>query len=264
MTPAAPMLGVATPTSSAPPAAGPAWPPPAVPLAAPPRSAAPMSEPGPLPSIQAAWPRTAQVATGLLLLLAGGLLAWEVYGRSTWATRPTTLGSSDEIFKIDLNRADRAQLLQLPGAGENLVSRIEAYRREHGGFQDVDELRRVSGVGPVLLERWRPMVYVQVVDADEDNRLTDPSPRVVRGARPDDMPPGARTGKQPLAPGESIDVNHASATDLQRLPGVGPALAARIVEARTRKPFASVEDLRHVSGIGAKTLDKLRPHIRVE
>ncbi len=206
----------------------------------------------------------------MLLLLAVGLLTWNVYGRGRWATRPTALESGNgDVFRIDLNRADRAQLLQLPGAGENLVGRVEAYRREHGGFHTVDELRRVSGIGPVLLERWRPLVYVSSADGDEDAEPasdgTAPAPRVVRAARPEDVPPTVRAGgKQPLGPGEYIDVNRASLTELQRLPGVGPALAARIVEARTRKPFAAVEDLRHVSGIGAKTLDKLRPHIRVE
>jgi competence ComEA-like helix-hairpin-helix protein len=254
MTPASPQLGVA-PLSPPAPSSAPLGLPTSVPA------------PEPTPSVRAAWPLSAQVATGILLLLAVGLLAWNVYGRGRWATRPTALESGNgDVFRIDLNRADRAQFLQLPGAGENLVSRIEAYRREHGGFHDVDELRRVSGIGPVLLERWRPLVYVSVADGDEEPGAegTAPPPRVVRAARPEEAPI-VRTGtKSPLAPGETIDVNRASLTELQRLPSVGPALAARIVEARARKPFGTVEDLRHVSGIGAKTLDKLRPHIRVE
>jgi competence protein ComEA len=48
-----------------------------------------------------------------------------------------------------------------------------------------------------------------------------------------------------------------------RLPGVGRILAGRIVEARERQPFRSADDLRRVSGIGAKTLDKIRPHVSV-
>ena len=53
-------------------------------------------------------------------------------------------------------------------------------------------------------------------------------------------------------------------TALQRLPAVGPALAARIVETRGAKPFATPDDLRRVRGIGAKTLETLRPHVCCE
>ena len=58
-------------------------------------------------------------------------------------------------------------------------------------------------------------------------------------------------------------MNAASLAELQRLPGVGPVLAQRILDTRAVKPFAAVEDLRRVSGIGLKTLDKLRPFVTV-
>jgi competence ComEA-like helix-hairpin-helix protein len=60
-----------------------------------------------------------------------------------------------------------------------------------------------------------------------------------------------------------LDLNTATVVQLQRLPGVGPAMAERISSRRTRQPFRSVEDLRGVSGIGTKTLDKLRPFVTV-
>ena len=55
-----------------------------------------------------------------------------------------------------------------------------------------------------------------------------------------------------------VSLNSASERELDRLPGIGPALAKRIVAAR---PFSSVEDLLDVSGIGAATLEKLRPWV---
>lgn len=52
-----------------------------------------------------------------------------------------------------------------------------------------------------------------------------------------------------------IDINTAGAPELESLPGVGPALAARILAQRQAKgPFRSVRDLLEVSGVGEKTL----------
>ena len=64
--------------------------------------------------------------------------------------------------------------------------------------------------------------------------------------------------------GALLDLNTATAEQLEGLPGVGPVLAQRIVEQRTRiGRFASVEDLRQVSGIGAKKFADLSPLVRV-
>lgn len=61
-------------------------------------------------------------------------------------------------------------------------------------------------------------------------------------------------------PAAAIDVNHASAAELERLPRVGPALAARIVAWReSHGPFDSLESLRHVRGIGPATVRLLAP-----
>lgn len=57
-----------------------------------------------------------------------------------------------------------------------------------------------------------------------------------------------------------IRVNLASESDLVRLPGIGPALARRILESRgSVGPFASIADLRRVKGIGPKIAARLEP-----
>lgn len=65
-----------------------------------------------------------------------------------------------------------------------------------------------------------------------------------------------------LRDGRPIDLNRATQAELQLLPGVGPAIAARIVAARTaRGGFVDLRDLLQVKGIGTKTLEKIRPFL---
>ncbi len=81
-----------------------------------------------------------------------------------------------------------------------------------------------------------------------------------------------KAGAAPGAPGSGtapggtalINVNTASATELEALPGIGEVLAATIVQYRTENgPFASVDQLEDVSGIGPATLEDIRDLVTV-
>lgn len=61
-----------------------------------------------------------------------------------------------------------------------------------------------------------------------------------------------------------VRINSAGVSELQQLPGIGPALAQRIVDTRSRGRFASVEDLLRVPGIGKAKLAKLRDYVEVD
>ena len=63
---------------------------------------------------------------------------------------------------------------------------------------------------------------------------------------------------------QSVRINSASAGELQQLPGIGPALAQRIVETRSRGRFTSADDLLRVPGIGKAKLAKLRDYVEVD
>ena len=61
-----------------------------------------------------------------------------------------------------------------------------------------------------------------------------------------------------------ININTASEKELDALPGIGPAIARRIVEHRSSQPFTNIEDIMQVKGIGKKKFDKLKELITVE
>ncbi|CAN5405890.1 hypothetical protein BH18ACI3_BH18ACI3_08100 [soil metagenome] len=61
-------------------------------------------------------------------------------------------------FPLDLNKAPVHDLVELPGVGEKLAERIIRYRKEHGRFQSIEDLRKVRGIGKKRMERLRPVV----------------------------------------------------------------------------------------------------------
>lgn len=67
------------------------------------------------------------------------------------------------------------------------------------------------------------------------------------------------------ASAERINLNTATRAELRRLPGIGPALSARIAAYREANgPFARIEDVTRVRGIGEKTLAQIEPMLYVE
>ncbi len=112
---------------------------------------------------------------------------------------------------------------------------------------------------PELAER------LERFDADES-----PAPAPGPGAYSVESTTGGRSPGPAKLSGPAVqtdgrlDLNRAAPAELQRLPGIGPTLAKRIVEARERQGrFASPEDLRRVPGIGPKKFEAIRELVTV-
>ncbi|MGI9179654.1 MAG: ComEA family DNA-binding protein [Longimicrobiaceae bacterium] len=158
--------------------------------------------------------------------------------------------------RIDPNSADVDELQRLPRVGPVLAARIVAHREEHGPFRTLADLDAVSGIGPALLAGVTPHVALPPA----------PPAAAVSSARTSPAAPTSRPSPRETAapsPSALLDLNRATAEELQRLPGIGPALAERIIEwRRAHGPFRTVQGLQKVPGIGARTLERLAPLVR--
>jgi competence ComEA-like helix-hairpin-helix protein len=197
--------------------------------------------------------RALRRATILLVVLSALRWGWGARGPSPASEEGSVLpelleasrASADEASRrgealgegerIDPNRADDVELDRLPGVGPATARAIVAAREEGAVFRTPEDLLAVPGIGPASLARIRDRLDLSNL------------PRTrARGS-------GGGVG----APAR-VDLNRADLDALQTLPGIGPALAGRIVAARREQLFKSLDDLTRVRGVGPATVERLR------
>jgi competence ComEA-like helix-hairpin-helix protein len=135
-------------------------------------------------------------------------------------------------------------------------------------------LLTIAGIGLAIghWRRVRPDVTDQLEQLDHTpappSSSTTPrsedarSPRS-RGGQSTDEPAVLRSAPAGASP-SPIDLNRATMVELTRLPGVGPTLARRIVDARDAQgPFARVADLERVRGMSARKVERLRALVTI-
>jgi competence ComEA-like helix-hairpin-helix protein len=153
--------------------------------------------------------------------------------------------------QIDVDRAPAAELARLPRVGPRLAKTIVADRQAHGSFGSLEGLDRVAGMGPGLLKTIGPhVIFSEAVRPlpleDPCSALTAPPPRC----------PPAQRAPAPL------NLNSASAAELDALPGIGPAKARAIVRYREEHgPFTAVEALAGVPGLSPNGLARLKDRV---
>jgi competence protein ComEA len=103
--------------------------------------------------------RTDQATVAALAVVAlAGMVGWWIVqgGRQGRLIEIDDAAPLSARFQVDINTADKPELMQLPGIGEMLAQRIIESRKTAGPFANLNDLRRVHGIGPKTLERIRP------------------------------------------------------------------------------------------------------------
>ncbi len=153
--------------------------------------------------------------------------------------------------RVDVNSAAAEELRRIPGVGPSLASELVRARP----FREPADLLEVSGIGPATLRRIAPFLSFGG-GVGPASAGPGPGTRAAVLPRLEAAPARGRCG----GTDGRLDLNRATAGELESLPGIGPAIASRIVTSRReRRGFRTVEELDGVRGIGPATLRRLRP-----
>ena len=210
------------------------------------RPPTPPLNPTPVPHPMLALDRRAVLALAVLLLLA---LAYAV--QHFWLGRPqavpvpvagtpaSSTGSAEPGPSATQDTPEPAAVVVVDIAGRVPSPGVRALP---AGSRVADALRVAGGALPDT--DTKQLNLARVLTDGEQVLVGEPGPQ----------PPGGPVAASP------VSLNHATPEQLDALPGVGPTLAQRIVAfRRAHGSFRSLEQLRQVSGIGARTYDEMRP-----
>jgi competence protein ComEA len=190
------------------------------------------------------------------------------------ASSSATPPSKTAVQAVDINSADAKAIATLPGIGPVLAQRIIEGRP----YKNLDDLGKIKGLTKVKLEALKNDVTfgAPVAAKEKPARSATAAESKARGSTTTaakEQPPTTttaapvrateRSASKP-APGGKININTATAAELDALPGIGPTRAKAIVDYRAQNGnFKTIEDIEKVKGIKGGVFSKLKDRIKV-
>jgi competence protein ComEA len=152
----------------------------------------------------------------------------------------SSVASAEPPERIDINQATMTDLVKVKGVGKKTAEKILEYREARGAIKTMSQLQDVKGIGKASLQMMICYFYVEA-----EGKL----PCEVATIRHDTEP---------------LNLNTATAKELQALPGIGKKKAENIVNDRKANGlYHSVDDLQRIKGIGRGMVEKLTPLVEV-
>jgi len=161
--------------------------------------------------------------------------------------------------KINLNRASASELTKLPRVGKATAQKIIDYRNEFGGFAKIEDIMHIRGIGPKTFEKMKDNLTVGNIAGLKIKKYTSSKKYAGKG--------GATTSsrrKSVYQYSGKVNINTATASRLDALPGIGPTTAKRIIAYRSESKFKKPSDIVNVKGIGKRLYDRIKNYIKVE
>jgi competence protein ComEA len=217
-----------------------------------------------------AWARRrSTIVAGVAIVCGGLLLVWHFWFRGPVEqpeARDRTLSVVEAAPDTGVAAwgADRATPVQTP------VGSIVVYVSGAVRAPDVYALPGDARVKDLVVAAGGLADDADLAGINLADRLSDGQHVHIRAQGEAPAPSDAGAASQGGDPGDApdtggpLDINRAGAEALEALPGIGPAAAQRIIEYRAEHgPFASVEELTQVKGIGPALLEKIAPLVTV-
>lgn len=176
------------------------------------------------------------------------------------APESTTPAAETVTFPLELNAASAAELERLPHIGAVLAERITAYRDQIGGFSNREQLLEVEGIGEATLYEIYDLLYL------ENETFPEPEPEPAAAPQPAETAPPATEPPAAAAPAVTfpLDLNQATAAELEQIPEMQPELAEKIVAFRQQiQAFSSVYELLYVDGMTEAYFVQLRDYVQI-
>lgn len=141
--------------------------------------------------------------------------------------------------RLDINKAVLTDFMKVKGIGKKIANRILEQRNKVGGFKSMKDLREVKGVGEKTYQKLVCAFFVE-----------------------NEGPLPCWSTPSKVLPSEQINLNTATAKELQKLNGIGPKKAELIIQHRTTVGlFRSPDELTKIKGIGKNTVEQLAPYL---